>query len=87
MTSRRPSTDSEMLGYFPMRREASDESLKGPGGDYLNRNSPDILSDRYAAKPGSRSPASAPARKSPDYTVREHRLVIAIDYGTTFTGQ
>lgn len=28
----------------------------------------------------------APARRSSDM-VQEHRLVIAIDYGTTFTGQ
>ena len=70
---------SGMSGHFSMLGEASGEDLSDPEEQYLNRSPPD--------RPGARSHATAPAPKSPDYTAREHRLVIAIDYGTTFTGQ
>lgn len=65
------------LRWKPLEQRA--EYLPEPEENYLKRNLHD--------EPGpARAPAEAPVRNSSDM-VQEYRLVIAIDYGTTFTGQ
>lgn len=79
MTSRRPITDLGKHGNRWRLREESDEDLLEPDED-LSGSDEDFFRRNLPDKPG---PARAPAKDM----IREHRLVIAIDYGTTFTGQ
>lgn len=71
MTSRRSIEDSRKYANCWKLREDPLE----PEETYLNTN---LLEES--------GPAPAPAGKISDMS-REHRLVIAIDYGATFTGQ